>query len=117
MSKTCSDKAAWVTEDIKSETIKGLDQGNEDDFVYYDNGRLRRIVVRWSGIKPKNISVTYVGGYAANDIPAVIKNTLAIEVCVNSIKTEARDRPIILANNQNVICAAETDILDILALR
>lgn len=61
-----------VTEDGNT-----LTQGNEDDYVYYDNGRLRRIVVRWSGIKPKNISVTYVGGYAANAIPDVIKNTSA----------------------------------------
>tara|TARA_R100000278_G_scaffold11734_1_gene12977 strand:- start:4240 stop:4884 length:645 start_codon:yes stop_codon:yes gene_type:complete len=61
-----------VTEDGNT-----LTQGNEDDYVYYDNGRLRRIVVRWSGIKPKNISVTYVGGYAANAIPPVIKNTSA----------------------------------------
>ena len=61
-----------VTEDGNT-----LTQGNEDDYVFYDNGRLRRIVVRWSGIKPKNITVTYVGGYAANDIPPVIKNTSA----------------------------------------
>ena len=54
-----------------------LVSGNEEDYVHYDNGRLRRIVVRWSGIKPKNIVVTYVGGYAANAIPDVIKNTSA----------------------------------------
>lgn len=61
-----------VTEDGNT-----LTQGNEDDYVYYDNGRLRRIVVRWSGIKPKNISITYVGGYAPNNIPDAIKNTSA----------------------------------------
>ena len=44
-------------------------------------------------------------------------NITKIKQDINSIKTEARDRPIILANNQKVICAAETDILDILALR
>jgi len=57
-----------VTEDGNT-----LTQGNENDYVYYDNGRLRRVVIRWSGIKPKNISVTYVGGYASNAIPEQIK--------------------------------------------
>ena len=57
-----------VTEDGNT-----LTQGNENDYVYYDNGRLRRVVIRWSGIKPKNISVTYVGGYASNSIPEQIK--------------------------------------------
>jgi len=61
-----------VTEDGNT-----LTQGNEQDYVYYDNGRLRRIVVRWSGIKPKNISITYVGGYEAADIPEQIKQTAA----------------------------------------
>jgi len=61
-----------VTEDGNT-----LTEGNESDYVYYDNGRLRRIVVRWSGIKPKNISITYVGGYAAVDIPEQIKQTAA----------------------------------------
>lgn len=59
-----------VTEDGNT-----LTQGNEKDYVYYDNGRLRRIVVRWSGIKPKNVSVTYVGGYST--IPDQIKFTSA----------------------------------------
>lgn len=54
-----------------------LTQGNEDDYVYYNNGRLRRIGLRWSAIKPKNISVTYVGGYASSDIPDAIKFTSA----------------------------------------
>lgn len=54
-----------------------LTQGNEADYVYYNNGRLRRVVVRWSGVKPKNISVTYVGGYASADIPVAIKQTSA----------------------------------------
>ena len=61
-----------VTEDGNT-----LTEGNEKDYVYYDNGRLRRIVVRWSGIKPKNISITYVGGYEAADIPEQIKQTAA----------------------------------------
>ena len=54
-----------------------LTEGNESDYVYYENGRLRRIVIRWSGIKPKNIVVTYVGGYEAADIPEQIKQTSA----------------------------------------
>jgi len=54
-----------------------LTEGNERDFVSYSNGRLRRITIRWSGIKPKNISVTYVGGYASADMPDVIKMTSA----------------------------------------
>ena len=57
-----------VTEDGNT-----LTQGNENDYVYYDNGRLRRIGIRWSGIKFKNISVTYVGGYQSADIPEQIK--------------------------------------------
>ena len=61
-----------VTEDSNT-----LVAGNEKDYVHYDNGRLRRIVVRWSGIKPKNISVTYVGGYQSADIPEQIKQTSA----------------------------------------
>lgn len=61
-----------VTEDGNT-----LTQGNEKDYVYYDNGRMRRIVIRWSGIKPKNIVVTYVGGYEAADIPVQIKQTSA----------------------------------------
>ena len=61
-----------VTEDSNT-----LVSGNEKDYVHYDNGRLRRIVVRWSGIKPKNISVTYVGGYQSADIPEQIKQTSA----------------------------------------
>ena len=36
---------------------------------------------------------------------------------VLKLKTEASESPIILANSQKVICAAEIDILDILALR
>jgi hypothetical protein len=61
-----------VTEDGNT-----LTQGNEKDYVFYNNGRLRRIVIRWSGIKPKNIIVTYVGGYQAADIPEAIKQTSA----------------------------------------
>ena len=77
-----------VTEDGNT-----LVSGNEKDYVHYDNGRLRRIVVRWSGIKPKNISVTYVGGYAAADIPTVIKETsarAAARLLMTSLQTSAK---------------------------
>jgi len=60
-----------------TEDGNALTEGNESDYVSYSNGRLRRIVIRWSGIKPKNISVTYVGGYEAADIPEQIKQTSA----------------------------------------
>ena len=52
-----------VTEDGST-----LTEGNTKDYVYYDNGRLSRIAIRWSGIKPKNVVVTYVGGYARQDV-------------------------------------------------
>ena len=77
-----------VTEDGNT-----LTQGNEDDYVYYDNGRLRRIVVRWSGIKPKNIIVTYVGGYTSNNMPNNIKLTSAratARLLMTSLQTSAK---------------------------
>ena len=40
-----------------------------------------------------------------------------IDEWVNSIKSDARDKPIIAENIQKVICAAETLILFILALK
>lgn len=77
-----------VTEDGNT-----LVSGNEKDYVHYDNGRLRRITIRWSGIKPKNVSVTYVGGYAAADIPTVIKETsarAAARLLMTSLQTSAK---------------------------
>ena len=77
-----------VTEDGNT-----LTQGNEDDYVFYDNGRLRRIVVRWSGIKPKNIVVTYVGGYTSNNMPNNIKLTSAratARLLMTSLQTSAK---------------------------
>ena len=65
----------------------------------------------------KSLLVVYPYKLIAPKVLAVIKKTLAIDVWVNSINTEANERPIILANNQKVICAAETDILLILALK
>tara|TARA_Y100001937_G_C7107852_1_gene325962 strand:+ start:127 stop:771 length:645 start_codon:yes stop_codon:yes gene_type:complete len=70
-----------------------LVSGNEKDYVHYDNGRLKRITIRWSGIKPRNVSVTYVGGYAASDIPTVIKETsarAAARLLMTSLQTSAK---------------------------
>jgi hypothetical protein len=53
----------------------------------------------------------------AAKVPEVIKKTRAIEVCVNSIKSEASDSPIIAEKTQKVICAAEILILFIRALK
>ena len=61
--------------------------------MYYDNGRLRRIVVRWSGIKPKNISITYVGGYASSNIPDAIKKhllVLPLRMFMTSLQTSSK---------------------------
>ena len=77
-----------VTEDSNT-----LVSGNEKDYVHYSNGRLRRIVVRWSGIKPQNVSVTYVGGYAASDIPKSISLTSAratARLFMTSLQTSAK---------------------------
>lgn len=77
-----------VTEDGNT-----LVQGNEKDYVYYDNGRLRRIVVRWSGIKPKNVTVVYVGGYASDSIPENISLTSAratARLFMTSLQTSAK---------------------------
>ena len=77
-----------VTEDAST-----LTEGNENDFVSYSNGQLRRVAIRWSGIKPKNISVTYVGGYASADIPEQIKFTSAratARLFMTSLQTSAK---------------------------
>jgi len=77
-----------VTEDSST-----LTEGNESDYVSYDNGQLRRVAIRWSGIKPKNISVTYVGGYASADIPDQIKFTSAratARLFMTSLQTSAK---------------------------
>ena len=42
-----------------------LTQGNEEDYIFYSNGRLQRVGHRWSYAKPKNIVVTYNAGYYA----------------------------------------------------
>jgi hypothetical protein len=40
-----------------------LTYGNQEDFLWYSNGRIRRIGSRWSFAYPDNISVTYTAGY------------------------------------------------------
>ena len=52
-----------------------LTEGNENDFVVHPNGRLDRVLSRWSGSKPRNITVVYNAGYAT--IPEDIRFTSA----------------------------------------
>ena len=59
-----------ITEDGNSST-----EGNESDYVFHSNGRVERVLGRWSGAKPKNISVSYNAGYST--IPEDIKFTSA----------------------------------------
>ena len=40
-----------------------LTYGNQKDFLWYENGRIRRIGSRWSFAYPDNITVTYTAGY------------------------------------------------------
>ena len=47
-----------VTEDGNT-----LTYGNQEDFLWYENGRIRRIGSRWSFAYPDNIVVTYTAGY------------------------------------------------------
>lgn len=56
-----------------------LTEGSSADYVFYPNGRLRRIGIRWSYAKERNIVVTYNAGYTAHggglstDLPTVFK--------------------------------------------
>lgn len=61
---------ASVTEDGNS-----LSEGNESDYVFHSNGRVERVLGRWSGAKPKNVTITYNAGYST--IPNDIKFTSA----------------------------------------
>lgn len=40
-----------------------LEYGNQKDFLWYSNGRIRRIGSRWSFAYPDNITVNYTAGY------------------------------------------------------
>ena len=55
------------------------------------------------GLDGTIIEKKWIDKLNAPKVLAVIKNTLAIEVCVSSIKTEASERPIMLAKSQKVI--------------
>ena len=52
-----------------------LTEGNEEDFVFHPNGRVERVLSRWSGAKPRNITVVYNAGYSP--IPDDIRFTSA----------------------------------------
>ena len=52
-----------------------LTEGNEEDFVVHENGRLERVLKRWSGSRPRNITVVYNAGYST--IPDDIRFTSA----------------------------------------
>ena len=52
-----------------------LTEGNDNDFVVHPNGRLERVLSRWSGSKPRNITVVYNAGYGT--IPEDIRFTSA----------------------------------------
>ena len=55
--KTCNS----VTSVVEDGTT--LTYGNQEDFLWYPNGRIRRIGSRWSFAYPDNITVTYTAGY------------------------------------------------------
>ena len=61
-----------------------LSEGNESEFVFHSNGRVERVKGRWSGAKPKNITVVYNAGYST--IPDDIKFTSA-RVSANQSKS------------------------------
>lgn len=52
-----------------------LTEGNDAEYVFHSNGRVERVLGRWSGAKPKNITVVYNAGYST--IPDDIKFTSA----------------------------------------
>jgi hypothetical protein len=58
-----------------TEDGNALSEGNTNDYVFHSNGRVERVLGRWSGAKPKNISVSYNAGYST--IPEDIKFTSA----------------------------------------
>ena len=53
------------------ENDAALVEGNDQDFVFYQNGRLERIGTRWYSVRPLGIVVTYSAGYAAIPLPIV----------------------------------------------
>jgi len=71
-----------ITEDGTTLTF-----GNESDFVFYSNGLVSRVGVRWSDAKLRNIVVTYAAGYTTSNMPADIKYTSARAVARMFLKT------------------------------
>jgi len=64
-----------------------LTQGNEEDYVFYNNGIVHRVGVRWSDAKRQNIVVTYNAGYTLANMPDDIKFTSARAVARMFLKT------------------------------
>jgi len=52
-----------------------LSEGNTNEYVFHENGRLEKVLGRWSGSKPKNITIVYNAGYST--IPEDIRFTSA----------------------------------------
>jgi|TARA_B100001094_G_C17990451_1_gene699930 hypothetical protein len=52
-----------------------LTEGNDNEYVFHENGRLERVLGRWSGSKPRNITIVYNAGYST--IPEDIRFTSA----------------------------------------
>jgi hypothetical protein len=73
---------ATITEDGTA-----LTQGNESDYVFYSNGLVSRVGVRWSDAKLRNLVVTYSAGYTTSTMPADIKYTSARAVARMFLKT------------------------------
>lgn len=73
---------ASITEDGTA-----LTQGNSADYVFYSNGRLSRVGVRWSDAKLQNIVVTYSAGYTNLNMPSDIKYTSARAAARMYLKT------------------------------
>tara|TARA_Y100000591_G_C21819779_1_gene692934 strand:+ start:741 stop:1397 length:657 start_codon:yes stop_codon:yes gene_type:complete len=73
---------ASITEDGTT-----LTQGNESDYVFYANGLVTRVGVRWSDAKLQNIVVTYSAGYTVSNMPDDIKYTAARAVARMYLKT------------------------------
>jgi len=73
---------ATITEDGTA-----LTQGNESDYVFYSNGLVSRVGVRWSDAKLRNLVVTYSAGYTTSTIPADMKYTAARAVARMFVKT------------------------------
>ncbi len=75
-----------------------LTEGNENDFVFHSNGRVERVGNRWSGAKPRNITVVYNAGYS----------TIPVDIKFTSARISAR----ILLSSMNLSSNADTGTVD-----